>query len=114
MATLMLPETAPQIGPSDADLLNVTLSLLSAMPGPHLTQPLSDVTGFTCSIVVPEDRDRAVRLELRLAEYLHERHALLRTADVSSAGLDAWAGRARIDVVRAAIVCCARHAGGAR
>lgn len=114
MATSTLLKAAPMVDPSDADLLNTTASLLSAMPGPELSQPLSDVIGYVCSIMVAEGgQSRAVRLELLLAEYLHERHALLRTADVSPAGLDAWAGRARIDVVRAAIVCCASRLGGA-
>jgi hypothetical protein len=114
METLTLPQAAPALSPSDADLLNVTVSLLSAMPGSQLPQPLSDVIGYVCSIATPEGRDRAVQLELRLAEYLNERH-VLRTRDVSPAGLDAWAERAPFVVLHAAVVACARrHAGGAR
>lgn len=114
MATSTLPKAAPTVDPSDADLLNTTASLLTAMPGSQLTQPLSDVIGYVCSIMAPEGRSRAVQLEFQLAEYLHERHALLRTAETSPAGLDAWGGRARIDVVRVAIVCCAGRMGGVR
>ncbi|MGI5186470.1 hypothetical protein ACQEVZ_60590 [Dactylosporangium sp. CA-152071] len=112
MATLTLSSAPAAVDPSDADLLNSALSLLSAVPGPRLTQPLSDLLGYVCSIKLLDGAARAVQLEQLLAEYLHERHALLRTADTTPAGVDAWAARAHIDVVRAAIICCARRLGG--
>jgi hypothetical protein len=113
MATLTLPKTPPAVGPSDADLLNTTASLLSAMPGPRLSQPLSDVIEYVCSISAPEGRPRAQQLVLLLARHLHAGMAL-RADEVSRDGLDAWAAKVSLPVVRTRMVGCARcqRAGG--
>ena len=77
--------------PTDADLLTTTASLLDAMPGARLTQPLSNILEYVCSISAPEGRDRAVQLTEKLTNHLVDGMAL-RPGEASRAALDDWAG----------------------
>ncbi|MFC4066775.1 hypothetical protein [Actinoplanes subglobosus] len=103
--------------PSDADLLNVLAGLLTARPGPSVGRRLSTLVSFVCATGCPAElaEARALRLEQELAEYLNARH-VLRTAQATPDGLDAWAAGAPIVVPRAAVIACARcqTAGGTR
>jgi hypothetical protein len=120
MATSMLAtRTLVLDGSSDADLLETAAALLAAMPGRTCGPRLSAVLENVCSACCPDPADRAaeraVRLERELAEYLHE-WRVLRAAEASPAGLDAWAARTPLTFVRVALVACARcqRSGGAR
>lgn len=104
----------PAVDPSDAELLGTLASLLAAMPGPRIGAPLSQVIEYVCATCCPMGAaDRALRLESELAEYLNDWH-VIRSGQVSPAGLDAWAAGAPIAFLRAALAGCARcrRAGG--
>lgn len=115
MATPTLPAIRiPAVDPSDADLLTMLASLLAAMPGPRVRAPLSQVIEYVCATCdLDGAAERALRLESELAEYLAE-WRVLRSAQASPAGLDAWASETPIVFLRAALVGCARcqRAGG--
>lgn len=117
MATSIL-EMRAQVpdGSTDADLLETVASLLAAMPGRTCGPRLSALLENVCSAYCPDGAaDRAVQLELELAEYLNV-WRVLRSGEVSPAGLDVWAARAPLAFVRVALVACARcqRSGGAR
>ena len=103
---------APADVPSDAGLLCSVASLLAAVPGPFVGPRLSTLVEYVCATFCPGDAcARAQRLELELAEYLHD-WRVLRAAQVSPAGLDDWAAGAPIVFLRAAVAGCARGQGG--
>lgn len=107
-AAAALVAAAPAVALSDADLLAVTASLLDAMPGRTCGPKLSTLFEYVCSTCCPDGAaDRAVRLELELAEYLNA-WRVLPFAEASPAGLDVWAARAPLAFVRVALVACAR------
>lgn len=98
--------------PSDARLLRSVASLLAAVPGPFVGPRLSTLVEYVCATYCPSDAcARAQRLELELAEYLHD-WRVLRETQVSPAGLDDWAAGAPIVFLRAAVAGCARCQGG--
>jgi hypothetical protein len=113
MATLTLPAVrVPVAVPSDAELLSTVASLLAALPGPFVGPRLSTLVEYVCVTCCPAGAaERAQRLELALAEYLH-RWRVLRAGQVSPDGLDAWAAGAPITFLRAALAGCARCRGG--
>jgi hypothetical protein len=79
---------------------------------PFIGPRLSTLVEYVCTTYCPsEATDRAQRLELELAGYLHD-WRVLRTVQVSPAGLDDWAAGAPIVFVRAAVAGCARCQGG--
>jgi hypothetical protein len=98
--------------PSDAGLLCSVASLLAAVPGPVAGPRLSTLVEYVCTTYCPGDAcTRAQRLELELADYLHE-WRVLRESQVSPAGLDDWAAGVPIVFLRAAVAGCARCQGG--
>ena len=113
MATMTLPEArVPVVKPSDAELLSTVGSLLAAMPGRFVGPRLSALVEYVCATCCPAGSvERAQRLELLLAEYLHD-WRVLRAGQVSPAGLDAWAAGTPIVFLRAALAGCARCSGG--
>ncbi len=109
MSTELTLTQAPAEVPSDAGLLCSVASLLAAVPGPFVGPRLSTLVEYVCTTYCPGDAcARAVRLEVELAEYLHD-WRVLRSAQVSPAGLDDWAAGAPIVFLRAAVAGCARH-----
>ncbi|MGC9670975.1 hypothetical protein ACNTMW_31060 [Planosporangium sp. 12N6] len=110
MATSTLPRLV-MADPSDAELCEATASLLAAMPGTTLGPRLSRLLAMVCSVYCfPRGADgRAERLTESLITYLHARHALLRSAQLTPAGLDEWAAGVPLTVLRAALRACARH-----
>lgn len=108
-AELTLTQALAEV-PSDAGLLCSVASLLAAVPGPFVGPRLSKLVEYVCTTYCPGDDAcaRALRLEVELAEYLHD-WRVLRTAQVSPAGLDDWAAGAPIVFLRAAVAGCARH-----
>lgn len=114
MATLMLSEVRVSAAvPSDAELLSTLGSLLAALPGPVMRPRLTALVEYVCVTCCPVNAvERAQRLELGLADFLHERAVLPRTGQVSPDGLDTWAAGTPITFVRAALAACARCAGG--
>ena len=110
MSTTALPVLAVDTAaPSDAELLTTLGSLLAAVPGPFVGPRLSALVSYVCATCCPGEPagPRAQRLELELAEYLNAHH-VLRTEQLSVAGLDDWAAGAPIVFLRAAIMACAR------
>src|SRR4051812_28805386 len=99
--------------PSDADLLRSTASLMDAMD--VLRPPLSRLVRLVCSVYcagADAGTVRGDRLIEVLADYLHDRH-VLPNRSANRCGLDAWAYRAPLVVVRAAVAACARHLAAA-
>jgi hypothetical protein len=102
--TVVLPETDPP----NAELLSIVASLFDAMPGERIKAPLSRLIENVCATCCPEGgADRALRLELELAEYLVG-WRVIRHEQESPAGLDAWAAKTPIVFLRAAVAGCAR------
>src|SRR4051794_16778552 len=109
MATPIM--SANRADPSDAQLIDVAVLLLDTVPGDHLgVAPLSHVLQLACasSSCGASCETRAEDLAAGLACYLHDRH-ILKTADATVAGLDAWAASAPLTVVRTAVAAYARH-----
>jgi hypothetical protein len=96
--------------PADAELLKVAAAVLSTAPGPTLGAcSLSSVLRLACSMsdAGRECQARAERLSQELAAYLQSRH-VLRFGQATPAGLDAWAERAPVVFLHAAVGACAR------
>jgi hypothetical protein len=109
--TLAREAAAVPSEPSDAGLLAAVAAVLAAVPGPFVGPRLSTLIEHVCAIHCPDDAAaRAQRLELELAEYLHD-WRVLRAVQVSPAGLDDWAAAAPIVFLRAAVTGCARCHG---
>jgi hypothetical protein len=112
MDTALAPE------PSDVQLCDTALLLLSGVSGQRLEAlSLSQLLLVTCTPYCFSGSQRAARanrLVDDLARYLYERHALLRSASVNAAGLDAWAAAAPLEVLRTALAAFSRRqdAGG--
>jgi hypothetical protein len=108
---LTLAQTQADV-PSDAGLLCSVASLLAGVPGLFVGPRLSTLVEYVCTTYCPSDAcARAQRLELELAEYLHD-WRVLRAGQVSPAGLDDWAAGTPIVFLRAAVAGCARGQGG--
>jgi hypothetical protein len=101
--------------PSDGQLLMELGLVLNGCARPVLGPRLSTLVAHVCHAYCPAALadERAGRLVLELADFLHSRH-VLRESQVSPVGLDRWAACTEIVFLRTVVAAYARRLGGAR
>jgi hypothetical protein len=108
-AFVLTSELAAAAASSDGQLLTELGLVLRGCAEPVLRPRLSTLVAHVCHAYLPEAiaDERAERLILTLADYLHGRH-VLRETQVSPSGLDEWAAGTPMTFLQVAMAGCAR------